>query len=112
MTARSAFLDRWEIDHKPRLTAIRDTALTHLHALEDLWENNAYHSKDTHALALYGADMSGTAYDLLVNLIAAQQEAADELELDYDSIDVDTLELATAADLWKARAAARIMALR
>ena len=104
MSPRSTFLDRWEIDVRPRLSRIRDTAMDHIRACEDIWENAAYLGRDTAELSAYASDMACGAWDFINNQIGHLQKDADALGIHLDVIDIDTLELSLAASLWKARA--------
>ncbi len=104
MSARSSFLDRWCIDHMPRLARIRDTALDHLRACEDIWEHAAYLGRDTAELSAYACDMGCGAVDFIGQQLGYLRSDADALGIATDIIDIDTLELSLAATLWKGRA--------
>ena len=107
MSARSSFLDRWSLDVKPRLARIRDTAMDHIRACEDLWEHATYLSRDTAELSAYASDMACGAWDFINGQIGHLQAEADRLGIAVEDIDFDTLELSLAASLWKARAESR-----
>jgi hypothetical protein len=102
---RHAFWDQWDNDEE-ELNAIEKAALDLLDALDNHREST-YIAADVAKIDALAADISGTTYDWLRARIKQCKDAADEVGIPPEQVDIDTSLLAEEADKWIARSKAR-----
>lgn len=106
MSQRSQLLDLWEIDHEPRLNAIRDAAMALLQAIEDQREHT-YGADTVKEIDDYATDVAGTTSNLLNDLHGRYLKEADEIGLHRDMLPFEDGGLMDEFEKFKARSDAR-----
>lgn len=102
---RHAFWDQWDNDEE-ELNAIEKAARDFLDAL-DGHRQSTYIAADVAKIDALGADVAGQTYDWLRARIKQSKDAADDVGIPPEQVDIDTSMLCEEADKWIERSKAR-----
>lgn len=102
---RHAFWDQWDNDEE-ELRAIEGAARDLLDAL-DSHRSSTYVAADVAKIDRLGADIAGSTYDWLRARLKQCKDAADDVGIPPEQVDIDTSLLCIEADRWNERSKAR-----